>query len=122
MIIWGTGLPRREFLYVDDLAKACIHVMNLDKIIYDKYTSPMQSHINVGYGEDITISDLAAAICETVGYSGEVKFDTTKPDGVSRKLLDSKTINLLGWKPQVNLKNGLSKAYDDFLSTQYVSK
>jgi GDP-L-fucose synthase len=122
VIIWGTGLPRREFLYVDDLAKACIHVMNLDKIIYDKYTSPMQSHINVGYGEDITISDLAAAICETVGYSGEVKFDTTKPDGVSRKLLDSKTINLLGWKPQVNLKNGLSKAYDDFLSTQYVSK
>jgi GDP-L-fucose synthase len=122
VIIWGTGLPRREFLYVDDLANACIHVMNLDKIIYDKYTSPMQSHINVGYGEDITISDLAAAICETVGYSGEVKFDTTKPDGVSRKLLDSKTINLLGWKPQVNLKNGLSKAYDDFLSTQYVSK
>jgi len=113
--IWGTGTPRREFLYVDDMASACIHVMNLDKGVYDKYTSPMQSHINVGYGKDITISDLAQAISETVGYSGEIKFDTSKPDGVSRKLLDSKKLNLLGWKPQVNLKNGLDKAYADFL-------
>lgn len=113
--IWGTGTPRREFLYVDDMASACIHVMNLDKGVYDKYTSPMQSHINIGYGEDITISDLANAISETVGYSGEIKFDTSKPDGVSRKLLDSKKLNLLGWKPQVNLKNGLDKAYADFL-------
>ena len=113
--IWGTGTPRREFLYVDDMASACIHVMNLDKGVYDKYTSPMQSHINIGYGEDITISDLANAISETVGYSGEIKFDASKPDGVSRKLLDSKKLNLLGWKPQVNLKNGLDKAYADFL-------
>jgi len=113
--IWGTGTPRREFLYVDDMASACIHVMNLDKDVYDKYTSPMQSHINVGYGEDITISDLADAISETVGYSGEIKFDTSKPDGVPRKLLDSKKLNLLGWKPQFNLKNGLDKAYADFL-------
>jgi GDP-L-fucose synthase len=118
--IWGTGRPRREFLYVDDMACACIHVMNLDKGVYDKYMSPMQSHINVGYGEDITISDLADAISETVGYSGEIKFDTSKPDGVPRKLLDSKKLNLLGWKPQVNLKNGLDKTYADFLSMRVV--
>lgn len=117
VIIWGTGKPKREFLYVDDMASACVHVMNIDKCVYDKYTSPMQSHINVGYGEDITISDLANIISEIVGYSGEIKYDASKPDGVSRKLLDSKKLNLLGWKPQINLKNGLNKAYRDFLGT-----
>ncbi len=116
VIIWGTGTPRREFLYVDDMAAASVHVMNLDKDVYDQYTSPMQSHINVGYGDDITIGDLAQAVGEAVGYSGKIKFDPSKPDGTPRKLIDSARLNSLGWKPKVDLKNGLKKAYADFLA------
>ncbi len=116
VIIWGTGTPRREFLYVDDMATASVHVMNLDKVVYDKYTSPMQSHINVGYGDDVTIADLAYAVGEAVGYSGEIKFDTSKPDGTPRKLMDSERLNSLGWKPQVDLNSGLIKAYADFMA------
>ena len=116
VIIWGTGTPKREFLYVDDMATASIYVMNLAKSIYDKYTSSMQSHINVGYGDDVTIADLAHALGEAVGYSGEIKFDTSKPDGTPRKLMDSARLNSLGWKPKVDLKNGLKKAYADFLA------
>ncbi len=116
VIIWGTGTPRREFLYVDDMATASVHVMNLDKVVYDKYTFPMQSHINVGYGDDVTIADLAFAVGEAVGYSGEIKFDTSKPDGTPRKLMDSERLNSLGWKPQVDLKSGLKKAYADFMA------
>ena len=119
VIIWGTGTPRREFLYVDDMATASIYVMNLDKDIYDKYTSPTQSHINVGYGDDITIADLAIAVGEAVGYFGEIKFDTSKPDGTPRKLMDSGRLNSLGWKPHVNLKDGLKKAYVDFMTHAY---
>jgi GDP-L-fucose synthase len=116
VIIWGTGTPRREFLHVNDMAAASVHVMNLDKAVYDKHTSPMQSHINVGYGDDITIADLANAVSNAVGYSGEIKFDTSKPDGTLSKLMDSIKLNSLGWKPQVDLKNGLKKAYADFLA------
>ncbi len=116
VVIWGTGSPRREFLYVDDMATASVHVMNLGKDVYDQYTSPMQSHINVGYGDDVTIADLAHAVGEAVGYSGEIKFDISKPDGTPRKLMDSKRLNSLGWNPQVDLKNGLKKAYADFLA------
>ena len=116
VIIWGTGTPRREFLYVDDMATASIHVMNLAKSIYDKYTSSMQSHINVGYGDDVTIADLAHAVSDAIGYSGEIKFDTSKPDGSPRKSMDSGRLNSLGWKPHVNLQNGLKKAYADFLA------
>lgn len=116
VIIWGTGTPRREFLYVDDMAAASVHVMNLGKDVYDQYTSPMQSHINVGYGDDVTIADLAHAVGEAVGYSGEIKFDTSKPDGTPRKLMDSDRLNSLGWNPQVDLKDGLKKAYEDFLA------
>lgn len=116
VIIWGTGRPRREFLFVDDMASASIHVMNLNKDLYDKYTLPMQSHINVGYGDDLTISDLAHAVSDTIGYSGEIKFDTSKPDGMSRKLMDSNKLNSLGWKPQTDLKSGLKKTYADFLA------
>jgi GDP-L-fucose synthase len=116
VIIWGTGTPRREFLYVDDMAFASIYVMNLNKGLYDKYTSPMQSHINVGFGEDLTITNLANAVCDTVGYSGEIKFDSSKPDGTPIKLMDSKRLNSLGWKPQIDLKNGLKKTYEDFLA------
>jgi len=116
VIIWGTGTPRREFLYVDDMASASVHVMNLDKTVYDQYTSPMQSHINVGYGDDVTIAELAHAVGEALGYPGQIKFDTSKPDGTPRKLMDSERLNSLGWKPQVDLKNGLKKAYADFLA------
>lgn len=114
--IWGTGTPRREFLYVDDMAAASVHVMNLDKNIYDTQTQPMQSHINVGYGEDVTIRELALAVAEAVGYQGEITFDTSKPDGTPRKWMDSSRLNKLGWKPQVDLKTGLAKAYEDFIT------
>jgi GDP-L-fucose synthase len=90
--------------------------MNLDKDIYDKHTSPMQSHINVGYGDDVTIADLALSVAEAVGYSGEIKFDASKLDGMPRKLMVSEKLKSLGWKPQVDLKNGLKKAYADFLA------
>ena len=114
VIIWGTGTPKREFLYVDDMAKACVHVMNLDKITYDAYTQPMQSHLNVGYGEDVTIAELAKAVGTAVGYSGEISFDTTKPDGTPRKWMDTSRLNQLGWKPQIDLQLGLAKTYEDF--------
>lgn len=114
--IWGTGTPRREFLYVDDMAEASVHVMNLDKPIYEAHTQPMQSHINVGYGDDVTIADLALFVSKAVGYSGEIKFDVSKPDGTPRKLMDSHRLNSLGWKPKVDLENGLKKAYADFMA------
>jgi GDP-L-fucose synthase len=101
--IWGTGTPRREFLYVDDMADASIHVMNLDKATYDAHTLPMQSHINVGSGEDITILDLAKTIAKVIGYQGGIEFDTTKPDGTPRKWMDSSRINKLGWHKKVAL-------------------
>jgi GDP-L-fucose synthase len=119
--IWGSGTPRREFLYVDDMAAACLHVMNLDKATYEQHTQPMLSHINVGYGEDITIRQVAEAISKTVEYNGEITFDTTKPDGTPRKLMDSSRLNTLGWKAQVELEAGLRAAYQDFL-INYISK
>ena len=113
--IWGTGTPRREFLYVDDMAAASVHVMNLAKTVYDTHTTPMQSHINVGYGEDVTINQLAQTVAIAVGYQGEITFDTTKPDGTPRKWMDSQCLNALGWKPTVNLALGLARAYADFM-------
>lgn len=113
--IWGTGEPRREFLYVDDMAKACIHVMNLDKDVYDNKVQSMQSHINVGCGKDVTIKELAVAIAHVVGYEGEITFDNTKPDGAPRKLMDSSRLNALGWKAETNLTDGLELAYHDFI-------
>ncbi len=112
--IWGTGTPKREFLYVDDMAAACVHVMNLDKAIYDQHTQPMLSHINVGCGEDFTIREVAESIGKTVGYQGEITFDATKPDGTPRKLMDSSRLIALGWKAQVGLQVGLAAAYEDF--------
>ncbi|MGN8060930.1 GDP-L-fucose synthase [Ralstonia sp. 22111] len=113
--IWGTGTPRREFLYVDDMAAASIHVMNLEKSTYDSHTSPMQSHLNVGYGEDLTIAALAELIRRVVGYQGDIVFDTSKPDGTPRKLLDSTRLASLGWRAQVPLEDGLRHAYADFV-------
>ena len=120
VVIWGSGSPMREFLYVDDMAAASVHVMNLDKNIYEKHTEPMLSHINVGFGSDVTIKDLAKIISEVVGYQGVVDFDPTKPDGTVRKLMDSGRLNGLGWKAQVNLKDGLLLAYQDYLANSEV--
>jgi GDP-L-fucose synthase len=113
--IWGSGTPRREFLYVDDMAAASVFVMNLLKATLDAHTQPMQSHINVGFGDDITIQDLALSVGKTVGYQGVIDFDTSKPDGSPRKLMDSSRLNALGWQAQVGLDAGLATAYQDFL-------
>ena len=115
VIIWGTGTPYREFLYVDDMAAASVYVMNLDKSIYDEHTQPMLSHINVGVGHDLTIAELAKTIGKVVGYDGKIEFDSSKPDGSPRKLMDSTRLNKLGWKAKVNLEEGLTSAYQDFL-------
>ena len=114
--IWGTGSPRREFLYVDDMASASVYVMQLPKAQYEQYTQPMQSHINVGSGSDVTIAELAQAIAQTVGYTGQIEFDATKPDGSPRKWMDSKRLNDLGWQAQVSLIEGLKLAYQDFVN------
>jgi len=113
--IWGSGTPRREFLYVDDMASASVHVMQLPKAEYEQYTQPMQSHINVGSGSDVTIADLALAIAQAVGYKGQIVFDATKPDGAPRKWMDSSRLNALGWQAKVSLIEGLGVAYQDFV-------
>jgi GDP-L-fucose synthase len=117
VVIWGTGSPRREFLYVDDMAAACIHVMELDSETYAGNTQPMLSLINIGSGEDITIRDLAMKIGEVIGYRGRIVFDTSKPDGTPRKLLDVRRMKSLGWYPQIELREGLELAYRDFLTS-----
>ena len=114
--IWGTGTPRREFLYVDDMAAASVHVMQLPKTTYDQHTTPMQSHINVGSGSDVTIAEVAQAIAKTVGYLGQIEFDSSKPDGAPRKWMDSSRLNTLGWHAKVDLHQGLSAAHQDFLN------
>jgi len=116
VFIWGTGTPKREFLYVDDMAAASVFVMELEKSIYDQKTSPMQSHINVGFGGDVTIAELAKAVGSAVGFQGLISFDASKPDGTPRKLMDSSRLNALGWSPKVQLVEGLDRAYADFLS------
>ena len=112
--IWGTGTPKREFLYVDDMAAASVFVMNLDAATYQANTSPMCSHINVGFGSDISIAEVAQAIAQTVGYTGQITFDTTKPDGAPRKWMDSARLNALGWNAKFDLKTSLALAYQDF--------
>ncbi len=113
--IWGTGKPKREFLYVDDMAKASIYLMNLEKKKFYEKTSPMCSHINVGSGSDLTIKELAETIKDVVGFNGEIYFDKTKPDGIPRKFLDIRLINSLGFKPEITLKKGLVKTYKDYI-------
>jgi GDP-L-fucose synthase len=113
VIIWGTGSPRREFLYVDDMAAASVFVMELEKATYDEQTLATQSHINVGFGSDVTIAELAKAIAKATGYQGTINFDSSKPDGVPRKWMDSSRLNSLGWKPKVDITQGLSLAYED---------
>ncbi|MDG1144282.1 MAG: GDP-L-fucose synthase [Burkholderiales bacterium] len=113
--VWGTGRPKREFLYVDDMASACIHILNLDRETYLQHTRPRMGHINVGFGCDISIMKLTEIICEIVGYEGKVIFDVKKPDGSSRKLLNSSRLLHLGWQARVGLKEGLERTYDDFM-------
>jgi GDP-L-fucose synthase len=119
VIAWGSGKPMREFLYVDDMANASIHVMNLDKSIYDENTEPMLSHINVGTGVDCTIRELVKTVAKVVGFEGEIKFDTTKPDGAPRKLMDVERLRTLNWQYAINLESGLTIAYKWFLDNQY---
>ncbi len=115
VLIWGSGTPMREFLYVDDMAAASIFVMNLDKRVYDQHTESMQSHINVGFGSDLSIKELAENIGHVIGYQGKITFDLTKPDGAPKKLMSSHRIERMGWKPKVNLIDGLRITYQDFL-------
>ena len=114
--IWGSGTPKREFLYVDDMAAASVFVMNLPLATYAQHTQPMLSHINVGFGSDVTIAELAQAVGQAVGYQGAIEFDSTKPDGAPRKWMDSSRLNALGWQAKVNLERGLSLAYQNFVS------
>ena len=116
VLIWGTGTPMREFLYVDDMASASVFVMELDKPIYDQHTESMQSHINVGFGSDVTIKQLAEMIGEVVGYQGVISFDSSKPDGTPKKLMNSNRLKSMGWKATVQLRDGLRMAYKSFLT------
>ncbi len=112
--VWGTGTPRREFLYVDDMAAASVHVMDMDAGTWAASTHPMQRLLNVGFGSDVSIAELARAVAHAVGYEGEITFDTSRPDGPPRKLIDSSRLQALGWKPRVSLDQGLALAYTDF--------
>lgn len=112
--IWGSGTPRREFLYVDDMAAASLYVMDLDKAIYDANTDPMLSHINVGTEKDIPIRELAELVRKATGYAGDITFDRSKPDGSPRKLMDSSKLLALGWSPKVGLVEGIERAYRAF--------
>lgn len=118
VIIWGSGTPRREFLHVDDLAAACVHVMELDKTTYQANTQPMLSHINVGTGKDCTIKQLAELMAKITGFKGELVFDSTKPDGTPRKLLDITRLDALGWQANISLEQGLRDTYHWFLENQ----
>ena len=118
VMIWGTGTPRREFLYVDDMARASVFVMELAKEQYDQVTTPMQSHLNVGYGSDVTIKELAHAVAKATGYTGSIQFDPSKPDGSPRKWMNSGRLNQMNWKPEYALEEGLNRAYLDFLNSK----
>ena len=118
VVVWGSGTPMREFLYVDDMAAASVHVMELADEIYQANTQPMLSHINVGTGVDCTIRELAETVARVVGFTGDVTFDATKPDGTPRKLLDVSRLKALGWQYSVSLEAGLQQAYAWFLANQ----
>lgn len=115
VVAWGTGKPMREFLHVNDMAAACVHVMSLDRSVYDEHTAPMLSHINVGTGQDCTIRELVETVAKVVGFEGEIRFDTSKPDGTPRKLLDVSRLEALGWEADIRLEDGLRDAYQWYL-------
>ncbi|MGR8980877.1 MAG: GDP-L-fucose synthase [Gammaproteobacteria bacterium] len=116
--VWGSGRPMREFLHVDDMAAACVHVMILPESVYQAHTQPMLSHINVGTGVDCSIRELAETMAKVVGFGGRIEFDESKPDGAPRKLLDVSRLQALGWQASINLQDGLSRTYDWFLAHQ----
>ena len=118
VVIWGTGNAKREFLFVEDMASASVFLMDLDPKEYWSNVESQQSHINVGYGSDVSIADLAKTISDVVGYEGKVIFDVTKPDGAPRKFMDSRVLNGFGWTPKVHLADGLKRAYADFLDVK----
>jgi GDP-L-fucose synthase len=115
VVIWGSGTPMREFLHVDDMAAACVHVMQLPREAYARHTQPMLSHINVGTGVDCTIRELAETIARVTGYTGRLVWDRTKPDGTPRKLMDVSRLKALGWQATIGLEDGLRNAYAWFL-------
>jgi GDP-L-fucose synthase len=116
--LWGSGKPLREFLYADDMARACLHVMNLPKTIYDQTTEPMRSQINVGSGAELTIKELAEIIKLVVGYEGEIRFDLSKPDGSPRKLVNYDRLSQLGWQPSISMIEGLVTTYKEFCQSE----
>ncbi|MEB0323308.1 GDP-L-fucose synthase [Citrobacter portucalensis] len=116
VVVWGTGTPMREFLYVDDMAAASIHVMELNESVYQEHTDPMLSHINIGTGVDCTIREMAETMAAVVGYKGNIVFDASKPDGTPRKLMDVSRLENLGWKFHYNLKDGLELTYKWYLA------
>ncbi|HDZ1289651.1 TPA: GDP-L-fucose synthase, partial [Klebsiella pneumoniae] len=118
VIVWGSGNPKREFLYVDEMAAASVYVMELNKDVYNQFTEPMLSHINVGTGRDCSIKELASAIASVVGYKGKITFDSTKPDGTPRKLLDVSRLAALGWTSKLSLHDGLVDTYQWYLDNQ----
>jgi GDPmannose 4,6-dehydratase/GDP-L-fucose synthase len=118
VVIWGTGTPKREFLHVDDMAAACVFLLNLPKDVYAENTEPMLSHINVGTGSDVSIADLARAIAQVTGFEGRISFDATKPDGAPRKLLNVSRLTNMGWTAGVSLEEGIRQTYDWYLANQ----
>ena len=122
VVIWGSGKPQREFLHVDDMAAACVHVMELDDETYQAHTQPMLSHINVGTGVDCSIRELAETIARVTEYQGELKFDSTKPDGTPRKLMDVSRLKALGWQSSISLEDGLRDAYRWFVEHKHEAR
>lgn len=121
VVIWGSGQPLREFLHVDDLASACVHLMQQSSERLQALTAPQCSHLNVGSGEEISITDLARLIASVVGYQGQLRFDASKPDGTPRKLLDSTRMRSLGWAPAIRLRDGIARTYRHFLAARAAS-
>ena len=116
--VWGTGSPRREFLHVDDMAEASLFVMNLDREAYEANTQPMLSHINVGTGQDVSIRELAELLADVTGFKGRLSFDTSKPDGTPRKLMDVSRLTSMGWTASMDLRGGVEQTYEWFKANE----
>ena len=115
--VWGTGTPRREFLYVDDMARGVVHVATIDRILWESATLPRERYVNLGTGQDITIREMALTVADVVGYTGLIEFDHTRPDGTLLKCTDTTRIRSLGWQPQTSLRDGLEQTYQAYLQT-----